>query len=106
MLTTTVSFTPEDLRLLHQMYFQAHLFRKYYDQITIDNERGRNSFLPMSEDEIHECNKLRLRAFKAMDDTYSSLPGDHPDVIDNMDVAELWTPYPHEIESIDKLLNS
>ena len=106
MLTTSLDLSPEGLRLLHQLYFQAYLFAEYYDKITIDDERGRMSFLPMSAEEIHECNKLRFKAFRAMDKTYSALPADHPDVIAHQDVAELWTPYPHEIEQIDKLLSS
>jgi hypothetical protein len=106
MLKTSLDLSPEDLRLLHQMYFQAYLFAKYYGVITIDDERGRMSFLPMSEEELNESNKLRFRAFRAMDKTYSALPADHPDVIANEDVAELWTPYPDQLIEINKLLDT
>jgi hypothetical protein len=106
MLTTTVQLTPQDLHSLHQMYFQAYLFAKYYKDITINNERGRMSFIPMDEEALLECDKLRLRSFRAMDITFQALPVDHPDVIANRNVAELWTPFPHEVEQIDELLNS
>lgn len=106
MLTTSLDLSPEDLRLLHQMYFQAYLFAEYYDKIVINDERGRMSFLPLSDEELRDCDKLRHRAFRSMDKTFSALPADHPDVIANLDVAELWTPYPDEIPFIDELLNS
>lgn len=106
MLKTTLDLSPEDLRLLNRLYFQAYLFARYFDKITIDDERGRFSLKPLSDDEVHASDKLRHRAFRAMHETFSALPADHPDVIDNLDDSELWTPYPDDIPLIDELLNS
>lgn len=106
MLVTTLTLTPEDLRILHHLHTNAAALAQYFDKVTIDDKVGRLVVRPLSEDELQLADKLSLRACMAMYDTFNALPADHPDVIANLDKAELWTPFPHQIEQIRKRLES
>lgn len=100
MLTATVTITVKDLRALHALQTRADALAKYFDKVQVDDPIGRLVVQPLSESQLQDALVLSDKACLAMLDKFNSLPADHPDVLANIDDAELWTPFPHQIEQM------
>jgi hypothetical protein len=106
MLSTTLDLTPEDIRTIHHLYTFVYEFARNYNNIEIKDPYINAILRPRSPEELHEVNKLRLRAMTSMNETWQALPDDSPLLVEYKDLAELWVPYPHEIEHIKQILSS
>jgi hypothetical protein len=106
-LTATVQLTPEELRVLHNAYTFLYEYRRRFDQLNLpEDEYLQAVFRPKSEDDLHTLNKLRLRSMVAMNDNWQALPDNAPELDEYYDRAELWVPFEHEQEQIDRILNT
>jgi hypothetical protein len=106
MLSTQLTITPEDIRSVHNIYTLVYEFTRNHDKVVIDDPYYQIVFRPRTPEELHALNKLRLRAMDAMNETWQALPKDSPHLLEYRDKAELWVPFPHEIEHIKRILSS
>jgi hypothetical protein len=106
-LNASVSFTPEDLRVLHNAYTFLNEYARRFNQLNLpDDEYLRAVFAPGSKEDLLTLNKIRLRAMKAMNAEWQALPDDSPVLDEFYDKAELWVPFDHEYDQIERILNS
>jgi hypothetical protein len=106
MLSTNLSLTPADLETLQGLYVFLYEFSRVYDKITVDDQFAKVVLRPYDDVELNVVDKLRLRAMASMNETWQALPPDSPYLQEYADMSELWVPYNHEIEHIQKVIDS